>query len=530
MRILLLGSDYFRPWLKKAGAEVVLAGPDKDCDLIANLDRVDINRLVNRLDAPPDFVLLTDDLGRRVMPWGIGRLDSPAAYYAVDGPINRFWQRHLVDFFDLAAVDQKDSAAALSAELDREVMWLPVAVDPEAYQGPAEEQVHDIGFVGALDESVRPKRSNIIELLKARFDVVTAGERGPGWVQPAEAARLYRRSKLVLNENLFPGVTTRMLEAMAAGGCLFTEDAGNGLADLFTDGVHLVTFGPENMIERAQYYLDRPQDRARIAQAGRAEVRAKHSIEHRVRRLLAAMDDCLGRPRPTKPGPLALGWAFLLVGLRWPTRAGDRRVMEARLQFGRAVRENPDSAEAVYGLGLSLAAAGRWAEAIDQFAAAGSLTADDFRPHLAEGLARFLTGRQREGGAVLVRAAHLAAAGQANFDPAAAGESRPGQADFHLVWGRILTAAGDGLTPGFDRSKLPMIFWGGLEHLTEAIKLDPANLSALIEAARLLDSFDQSALSVHFWRRAAALDPDDARLAEALHRAELLGYAPAKSG
>lgn len=525
MRILLLGNDYFRPWLRRAGARVVWAAQDDQADLAVDPDRVDLAALAASLEPRPDCLLLTDDLGRRALPWGLERLDLPRVYYAVDGPINLFWQRHLAGHFDLVAVDQKDSAAELSARLGREVLWLPVAVDPALYQGPAEREEHDFVFVGTMAPKVRPKRSAIIELLKSHYQVKVAGQRGQGWVGPEEAARLYRRARLVLNENLFPGVTTRMLEAMASGACLFSEDSGGGLRDLFRPDEHLVVFGPDNVLAQAERYLSQERLRRAVARAGQAEVLARHSIAHRAQTLLAALAGLERGGRRVEAEAGALGWAFLWAGLRWPDNNGPRRIMKARLMFKEALAKGPERAsDLLFGLGLCLTAQGRPVEAAEALARAAGLGRADWRPVLALGLVLFETREVERAEQILAQAAELA---QPPAEAAAAlvrERLRPGQAGFHLAWGLILTRAGEGLWPGFNRFRLPQVFWGGLEHLSRALELEPDNLTALTALADLLDSRQQQAFSLPLWQRAAGLAPRDPDLARRLEAARRLSY------
>ena len=162
MKLLSLGNEYFRSALIRAGVEVVQAGPESGADLKIDPDQVDLAALLERVSPPPDVLLLTDDLGRRVLPWGLERCRLPKVYYAVDTPINFYWQRHLAGLFDLVVADQKDCALALSEQLSREVIWLPVAIDPALYQGPEEEEKNDFAFVGTLEPTIRPKRSGLV--------------------------------------------------------------------------------------------------------------------------------------------------------------------------------------------------------------------------------------------------------------------------------------------------------------------------------------------------------------------------------
>jgi len=524
VKILSLGNEYFRSSLIRAGVEVVQAGAESEADLKIDPDQVDLAALIERVSPPPDVLLLTDDLGRRVLPWGLERCRLPRVYYAVDGPINLYWQRHLAGLFDLVVADQKDCALTLSERLDREVIWLPVAVDPGPYQGPEEEEKNDFAFVGTLEPAVRPKRSNILATLQSRFQVALAGERGSGWVGPEKAGRLYRQSRLVLNENLFPGVTTRMMETLAAGGCLFTEDCGNGLTDLFEPGEHLITFGPDDLISQAGLYLADRAARRRIASKGRQEFLARHTIFHRAQTLLAAIESLRSAPPRAVQDLASLAWTSLLLGLRKPEHDGQRRLARSRLLFKEAVRRGPSEVPARWGLGLALAALDRREEAVDELDGAARLANNEFRIHLARGMILTEAGRWEEGSQDLAQAAAMAGGADLADEASNRQGLKGGQAAFHLAWGLILTRAGEGLWPGFNRSRLSMAFWGALEHLARAVDLEPGNLKALVTLAGLLDGHGQEAFSRPLWFRAADLAPGDESIAASLARAEQLSY------
>ena len=151
MNLLLLGSNYFEKSLAALGhraAHVDCAGADPRLDAV-----------LPTLGFTPDAIVLTDDLGRRSLPGGWSDFSGTKAWYCVDSPINGFWQKPLAALFDLVLVDQKSPAASLAALFPERVHWLPVAVDTSLYQGPEEARVHDVGFVGVVNDRVRPKRS-----------------------------------------------------------------------------------------------------------------------------------------------------------------------------------------------------------------------------------------------------------------------------------------------------------------------------------------------------------------------------------
>ncbi len=62
---------------------------------------------------------------------------------------------------------------------------------------------------------------------------------------------------------------------------------GHGLEELFRPGEHLVTYDSDaECLALIDYYLRHPEERARIAAAGRREVLAKHTPVHRVEAIL----------------------------------------------------------------------------------------------------------------------------------------------------------------------------------------------------------------------------------------------------
>jgi hypothetical protein len=99
MLFLVLGSTYFDQALTRLGHRIVRPEYGQ-----SDPDLADI---LARMDTTPDALLLVDDLGRRVFPKGLRTLEAPRVYYAVDGPINAYWQRHFSALFDVVMVDQK---------------------------------------------------------------------------------------------------------------------------------------------------------------------------------------------------------------------------------------------------------------------------------------------------------------------------------------------------------------------------------------------------------------------------------------
>ncbi|MCB9555034.1 MAG: glycosyltransferase [Deltaproteobacteria bacterium] len=81
-------------------------------------------------------------------------------------------------------------------------------------------------------------------------------------------------------------VTMRVFDVLACAGFLLTEHS-EALDALFEVGVELESFRSEDELHRKiDYYLARPDERARIAQAGRQAIVDRHAFDHRLETIL----------------------------------------------------------------------------------------------------------------------------------------------------------------------------------------------------------------------------------------------------
>ncbi len=172
-----------------------------------------LDEQVDAACADPDFVLI-ELWGDTNLPTGLSESRHRLVAHCIDSPLNEYWISELGKVFDDLFVDQLSSVAALAREGLRAV-WLPVCVSESAFRQPARKE-HDIAFVGRFSPE-RVKRLNIVTALRRRYPVcVTEG------VSAAVMADIFARSRIVLNENLFSGLTLRVLQGMASGSPVLT--------------------------------------------------------------------------------------------------------------------------------------------------------------------------------------------------------------------------------------------------------------------------------------------------------------------
>ncbi|MCA9601030.1 MAG: glycosyltransferase [Polyangiales bacterium] len=122
-------------------------------------------------------------------------------------------------------------------------------------------------------------------------------------------SKAVRAAKVALNTNHFGeigGINKRTFEMAGAGAFELTD--GPTIGEYFEPGREIATFaGPAELLERVRWYVDRPEERARIAEAGMARAWREHTYHHRLNALFASIPALASeRPLPVPagaPGP-----------------------------------------------------------------------------------------------------------------------------------------------------------------------------------------------------------------------------------
>ena len=97
----------------------------------------------------------------------------------------------------------------------------------------------------------------------------------------------------VVNGNAESGLNMRHFEITAAGGFMLCHNQPE-LANCFEIGKECAVFSDENdLLEKIQYYLARPKERAALALAGQRRTLSQHLYSHRLQSILHTI-----RPRP----------------------------------------------------------------------------------------------------------------------------------------------------------------------------------------------------------------------------------------
>jgi hypothetical protein len=226
--------------------------------------------------------------------------------YCVDTPLNLFWLRHALELCDDVFVDQLASVRDLAA-WGVKAAWLPLCV-MEADFRPPQPKEHFLTFVGRVTPH-RAKRRHLLDRIERSFPVTIASD-----ISQAEMISLFARSRVVLNENFFDGLTLRVFQGLASGALVFTEAGGTGVDRYFTDGEHLVCFTPDTLLARLEDIAAHPERYETLAARGQEACRAGHTSAVRARELLACLADGGGRNPRRSRARRCLGEALALYG------------------------------------------------------------------------------------------------------------------------------------------------------------------------------------------------------------------------
>jgi tetratricopeptide (TPR) repeat protein len=478
-----------------------------------------VDTLFNNLKDRPDLVVYVDHLGSHFWPDGLSGIYAvPKVYYAVDTPINYWWQRDFAHLFDYVFTDQKPLTETLTQEDGLAASWLPVGVDTKSYlPGPEDsaEKLYDFGFVGHLDPATRPKRSRLVDLLSSRYTIKTAGSKEGGWVGPAESGQLYRQSKLALNENLFPGVTTRMLEAMASGAVLFTEKAGGDLGELFKAGEDFAWFDPEDILAAAENWLGDEKRRIRVAKRAQEKVTQAHDIEHRAAKFMATIEGL--NPGAALTGEKAYdreGRVLFATALRWPKEEGFKRVQRAATLLEKARKNDLISPQGLFCLGHIERLRNHPKEARELLTQA--YEGGESRGALGLGIMELASGSLSDSRDWLIRFTN-----DPEF-PALSPNTIPFSAVKRI--GQTLLDRGEVITPGFSRLPQDPAVWTAFEFFQTAFHAQPGDVESATSMAEILLDYGATAEAVEICRKALELNPDNETLLSIFAKAGQASY------
>lgn len=276
--------EYFYPRTILEGSNQLFIGPDvaartsnvgQGCPALhfdpSFSDGLLLNRALEEYGYRPDLIAIKADATRRIHVENLAALPGRKVLLMGD---THHMQRPLQTMLGYALSEPWD---IISSEHDRHhlplfreaglnnLIWLPCfTMNPYRHE-PRNDVERKAIFVGSLSPH-HQYRQRLIHELHGKglpINVTTASQ--------MEAARLYNSCSISLNVSLNADLNFRVMEILAAGGCLLTDRLGpdSGLDLLLKEDVHYVGYSSaQEAADKIRWLLNDKDQRHQIAWAG----------------------------------------------------------------------------------------------------------------------------------------------------------------------------------------------------------------------------------------------------------------------
>lgn len=250
----------------------------------------DENRLKQAIENLPngyyfDFYFYVDS-GLKTIDPTLDLINIPKVAYFIDTHIDLHSRLKMAHHFDIVFLAQKSHIDLFNKEGVRYVYWLPLACFPELYPDEELPRDIDVSYVGSLSPEEGDKRITILNKVGETFPNHFIGK---SW--PRDMARIYSRSKIVVNSAVNYDLNMRVFEALASGALLITDPA-DSITELFEDGKEIVIYHNLNdLLDKIKYYLEHENERIEISKRGKEKVLKFHTYHHRVEEVIRIIEE-----------------------------------------------------------------------------------------------------------------------------------------------------------------------------------------------------------------------------------------------
>jgi len=507
MNIVLIQERYFKKTLEDLGHKVFVWDEGHRYDTCVHVKTV-LNEIP---EINPGVILQMESLGNRIIIKGLEEVDILTAFYAIDIHLNYYWHKEYAKLFDIVLVSQKDYVPLLRRDGIQNAHWFPWAIDPNVFKDYELERNLDISFVGIVDEHNRPKRSHIIREISDRFDIHLFGTSISERIPQSEMAKIFSQSKIIVNESINREVNFRVFESMASGGLLLTEKVENGLDDMFIDGTHLVTYEPNNLPERIEYYLSHEDERERIAGNGKEQVQKYHTLMTRTKELVGILTDTIQKKRAfRKIKPYKnYGKTFFYTAQRGLLYLPQRGIEKAVVNFHKALEEEPCDPEILLYLGMIYMSLGEYEKAQWYLWRVREDEPDNFQIDILLGHLFWQT-KDIEKAKLFFRAAFIAH-GYHTDEQKEEWDGDPEDPRFYIFMGDIYRRKGKDYIPGFIPLYGGILPFSAMDYYTRGIKQDPHCADYFEKVGEIYFKWKVYDLAARYFNRAVAIDSSRAR-------------------
>ncbi|CAH8247217.1 glycosyltransferase [Paenibacillus melissococcoides] len=177
----------------------------------------------------------------------------------------------------------------LASRFQVPIRFFPFGVDPHLFHSdiPYAKRSIDVSFVGTRGHELYKNRNESLRFIEANLQgKANLSLRKNIFLE--DLSKHYGNSKIVFNQtaDTIKSFNMRLFEGMGCGALILTDNTPEQSA-LFENGVHYVLYDSrEDMLEKLRYYLNHPDEAAKIAAEGQRHVVRNHTYEHRASQVL----------------------------------------------------------------------------------------------------------------------------------------------------------------------------------------------------------------------------------------------------
>lgn len=225
----------------------------------------------------PDVYIWVESVGGH-FPTNLESIKCPKVCLLIDTHLSLEWHLKWATNFDHVFLVHLNYLEDIR-RVNPNSHWLPVACDPEIHNPAISNTLHDISFVGSVQDGSR--RASLLHSLSNSLPLHY--ERC-FWDEMAE---VFSSSKMVFNEAVKNDLNMRFFEVLSSGALLLSDMAvGSGQEILFRDGEDYACYKDNSIADTARFYLENDALRQQIARRGQRLVHNAHTYDHRVKDLL----------------------------------------------------------------------------------------------------------------------------------------------------------------------------------------------------------------------------------------------------
>lgn len=219
-----------------------------------------------------------------LIPYKMIDCPKPSVYWASDTHLGYDYRLNMARKFNKVFCAQKRAVEEFKRD-GVEAEWLPHAFEPQAYpKFNFAAKKYDICFIGHINSE---NRVDALDRMFREFPNFFYGQR-----LFEDAAEKFCESKIVFNISMLDDVNMRCFETIGTGSCLLTnwlptiEELG------FKDGENCLLYRSlDEAVDKTRFYLKNDEAREKIAQAGYELAINNHTIDHRVDKILKAVNE-----------------------------------------------------------------------------------------------------------------------------------------------------------------------------------------------------------------------------------------------